>query len=204
MWLLIFAIPTVVLITGLVMRMVPRRLEAVRFEDTTQEHAAMIVLSYAEGTYENRVGYPTGFYVFDEKSSSLPAKVVLKEAQPNGTVTDGCALGTSAIGAVGFEEGCGTGCVTMMIAGIVAAPFYIISGLDRLYRTSLRSKVVVDLRPVDGDTIATVSLHGIGAFLMKERYQNVLHLPELPERLRAPLPAPSTDTPPTEPTAGAA
>ena len=194
---LIIIIPLIVVVVGLVMRVVPLRIGDIRFRDTDKDHAATIALSYAEGTYENRLGYPTGFYVYDEKSSRMPDRIVLKEAQPMGTVTDGCAVGAASMGAIGFEDGCGAGCVTTIFATIIAMPFVIVSFLDRMYRAALRSKVTFELRSDGADTVATLSLAGAGAYLMKSRYEKVFNLPELPESVRPEVPEPNEES--TEP-----
>lgn len=190
---LIIIIPLVVVTVGVGMRMFPRKIGDVRFRDTDVTYAAGIALDYAEGTYENRLGYPTGFYVFDENKSQMPQRIVLREAQPMGTVTDGCAYEASSIGAVGFDEGLGTGCITSLIAAAIATPFWIVSTLDRLYRNLLRSKVTFEFRADGADAVATLSLSGVGAYLMKPRYEKVFNPPELPESVRPWLPEPDPD-----------
>ena len=62
-------------------RAVPRVLHNLRLSNTDAAHAADEFLSFAQGTYENEFGYPSGFFAYDDEATSYPEKVLLREAR---------------------------------------------------------------------------------------------------------------------------
>src|ERR1700685_771386 len=49
-------------VAALCMQTIPMRLTGVTFHDTDLPHAWELVIAYAEGTFEQRFGYPTGYF----------------------------------------------------------------------------------------------------------------------------------------------
>src|SRR5260370_1569241 len=96
----------VVPIAALCMQTIPLRLGNVTFHDTDLEHAWLIVAQYAQGTFEQRFGYPTGYFFLEEKRSRRPHRILMREAQPAGAVTDGCSLQIGQLARAGLEGGC--------------------------------------------------------------------------------------------------
>lgn len=174
-----------VAVVGFVCSKVPRKLEPVTFRDTAPQHAGVLVAQFAEGTFENRFGFPTGFFHVDEKKTKEPERYVFKEAQPIGTVTDGCAVNIGSMGAAGLGEGL-YGCLWMLVVGCMAAPFVLISTVDRLYRAMMRSRVQIDVRKAGADCVVTVAFYGISGYLLLSRYALAFATPKLPEGLAAP------------------
>lgn len=172
----------VVAIAGFGCRVVARRIEPVTFRDTSPDYAGVLVAQFAEGTFENRFGFPTGFYHLDDKRTSRPERFVYVEAQPQGSITDGCAMNIGAAGSAGLGEGV-AGCVWFVGACIVAAPFVVVSVVDRLYRTLMRSRIQIDVKADGADSTVSLAFYGISGYLLMARYRAAFAPPELPEGL---------------------
>jgi hypothetical protein len=177
--LFILVVPAV----GLCTQVIPLHLHGVIFRDTDLDHAWRIVGQYAEGTFEQRFGYPTGYFYLDEKRSREPSRILMREAQPAGAVTDGCSWQIGSVGMSGFSEGCGAGCLTLAAASMIGAPFWIVSTFDRIYRLILRSRVDVQLVASGPDTVATFAFYGPGGYSLRSRYAQVFEKPALPDTL---------------------
>lgn len=175
----------VVPIAALCLQTMPLRLGEVVFRDTDPAHAWRLVAQYAEGTFEQRFGYPTGYFFLDEKRSVQPSRIVMKEAQPAGAVTDGCALQLSAASLGGFEGGLAAGCLGFFAVACIGAPFFLVSALDRFFRFMLRSRVDVQLQARGTDTVASFAFYGPGGYSLRSRYAKVFEKPALPVTLTA-------------------
>lgn len=134
----------------------------------------------------------------NEKKSVEGARVVMNEAQPSGSVTDGCAVGAASLGAVGFDEGLGAGCISMMFALLVAGPFILISAADRFFRRLFRSRVDVRFTVDHSDTIASFAFYGPGGYVLSQRYAEVFATPLLPEAVFPPASGPAEQLPEDE------
>lgn len=183
-------------------QVVPAHLGEVRFRDTDLPHSWALVAQYAQGTFEQRFGYPTGYFYVDDKRSQEPVKILMREAQPAGVITDGCSMQLSAMSLSGFDAGCAAGCIGLFMIATIGAPFFIVSALDRFYRLVLRSRVDIELRQAGPDVIASFSFYGPGGYLLRSRYSQVFEKPVLPTSLSA-APAATVAQRPTQPRASA-
>lgn len=181
--ILLILILVVVPIAAVCMQNIPARLADVTFHDTAPDNAWRLVGQYAEGTFEQRFGYPTGYFYVDDKRTKHPERLVMREAQPAGAVTDGCALQVGALGLSGFEDGVAAGCLMFMTVAFIGAPFFIVSALDRFFRFALRSRVDVQFTPSGPDTIASFAFYGPGGYSLRSRYAQAFAKPELPTAL---------------------
>jgi hypothetical protein len=181
--ILLFLVFIVVPIAALCMQTIPARLGDITFRDTKPDYAWGLVAQYAQGTFEQRFGYPTGYFYVDDKRSQQPSKVVLKEFQPSGAITDGCSAQLSALSLSGFEEGCTAGCMTVFVVGFIGAPFFLVSTFDRFFRFMLRSRVEVQLGSKGPDTVASFAFYGPGGYSLRRRYAQVFEKPALPVTL---------------------
>jgi hypothetical protein len=192
--ILVFLVLIVVPVAGLSTQLIPLRLGEVTFRDTNPAIAWMLVAQYAQGTFEQRFGYPTGYFYVDDKRSQEPARVLMREAQPAGAVTDGCSAQLTAASLSGFEGGCAAGCMTVFVVGFIGAPFFLISTFDRFFRLLLRSRVDVRLAASGSDTHASFAFYGPGGYSLRRRYAQVFEKPALPAALAAKT-APSAQEP---------
>jgi hypothetical protein len=181
--LLLVLIFVVVPVAAICMQNIPARLADVTFRDTAPGNAWHLVGQYAEGTFEQRFGYPTGYFQVDDKGTKQAERLVMREAQPAGAITDGCALQVGALGLSGFEDGITTGCLMFMAVAFVGAPFFIVSTLDRFFRFALRSRVDVRFTRSGPDTIASFAFYGPGGYALRSRYAQAFAKPELPTAL---------------------
>jgi hypothetical protein len=180
--LILFLLILPVIAIGL--QLIPRKLAGVTFRETAPDNAWLQIAQYAQGTFEQRFGYPTGYFYVDEKRSSRPSRILVREAQPSGTVTDGCAFQLGSVSMSGFDAGCGAGCLTFAAVALLGAPFFLVSFFDRFYRLLLRSRINVTLDTSGSDTVAEFSFFGPGGYSMLRRYAQVFHKPVLPASLQ--------------------
>jgi hypothetical protein len=166
---------------ALCMQTIPTRLNGVTFNDTKPDYAWQLVARYAEGTFEQRFGYPTGYFYVDEKRSKQPTRVLLKEFQPSGAITDGCSAELSSMSLSGFEGGCAAGCMGVFVIACIGAPFFLVSAFDRFFRFMLRSRVEVQLGASGPDTVASFAFYGPGGYSLRSRYAQVFERPMLPD-----------------------
>jgi hypothetical protein len=181
-------------------QVIPMRLENIRFRDTEITYAWPLVAQYAQGTFEQRFGYPTGYFYVDQDRSARPSRILVREAQPAGAITDGCSMQLGAMSLSGFEGGCLSGCLGIFVIATIGAPFFLVSIWDRVFRLVLRSRVDVRLEKAGADVIASFSFYGPGGYSLRRRYAQVFEKPALPPTLgleAAPAPAPHAAQPAT-------
>jgi hypothetical protein len=196
-------------VAALCMQTIPMRLTGVTFHDTDLPHAWELVIAYAEGTFEQRFGYPTGYFAVEEKRTQRPTRVLMRELQPAGAVTDGCSMQLGAFSLSGLDEGCGAGCLMFCLVAAIAAPFWGISILDRFFRFMLRSRVDVQLQAAGPDSVASFAFYGPGGYSLRRRYAQVFAKPALPPELSAepaaaPIAGPGAPVSPVAPAGPAA
>jgi hypothetical protein len=179
LFLLFIVVPAVAIGT----QVIPLRLGDITFRDTDLEHAWGLVAQYAYGTFEQRFGYPTGYFYLDEKRSRPPSRLLMREYQPAGAITDGCSAQLGAASLTGFEGGCLTGCMGIMVIAFIGAPFFLVSACDRFFRLVLRSRVDVSLAASGPDTVASFAFHGPGGYSLRRRYARAFEKPVLPASL---------------------
>jgi len=184
-FLLIF-IFLVVPLVGITTQLVPLRLDNVIFRDTAPTFAWQLVAQYALGTFEQRFGYPTGYFYPDEKRSQQGERLLMKEAQPTGAITDGCSMQVGSLGTAGLEAGCGAGCLWFCMIMCIGAPFFAISFLDRFCRLLLRSRVDVRFTTSGPDAIASLRFYGPGGYALRKQYVQAFAKPELPLAVAGP------------------
>lgn len=181
--ILLILVFVVVPIAALCMQTIPLRMGNVVFRDTDLEHAWRLVAQYAQGTFEQRFGYPTGYFFLEDKRSQPPHRILMREAQPVGAVTDGCSMQIGQLGLAGFDGGCGAGCLWFAAVACIGAPFWFISIFDRFFRFMLRSRVDVQLAAAGSDSVATFAFYGPGGYSLRRRYSQVFEKPALPAEL---------------------
>jgi hypothetical protein len=177
---LLILVLVVVPVVAMCTQAIPLRSGDVTFRDTDPEHAWGLVAQYAQGTFEQRFGYPTGYFSVDEKRSERPRRVLIREVQPSGAITDGCSAQVGAASLSGFDEGCGPGCLAFMVIIFIGSPFILVSMFDRFFRLVLRSRVDVGLRESGNDTVASFAFYGPGGYSLRRRYGQVFEKPALP------------------------
>ena len=100
-----------------------------------------------------------------------------------GAITDGCSAQLGAASLSGFDGGCLTGCLGIMVIAFIGAPFFLVSACDRFFRLVLRSRVDVSLAASGPDTVASFAFHGPGGYSLRRRYARAFEKPVLPASL---------------------
>lgn len=104
----------------------------------------------------------------------------MREYQPTGAITDGCSAQLGAASLSGFEGGCLSGCLGIMLIAFIGAPFFLVSACDRFFRLVLRSRVDVSMAASGPDTVASFAFHGPGGYSLRRRYARTFEKPVLP------------------------
>ncbi|MBO0820081.1 MAG: hypothetical protein J2P26_04445 [Nocardiopsaceae bacterium] len=164
---------------------VPLRIADVTFRDTSPVYAWELVAQYAQGTFEQRFGYPTGYFSIQDMDATRPDRLLMREMQPAGAITDGCSRRASAFSRSGFGSGggCFGGCFLFVAGTAVGLPFYCVSAADRFCRVLLRSRVDVRFSASGADTVASFAFYGPSAWALRGRYKKVFARPALPPEL---------------------
>lgn len=162
---------------------VPLRIADVTFRDTSPSYAWVLVAQYAQGTFEQRFGYPTGYFSIHDSDATRPDRLVMREMQPLGAITDGWSRRASAISRSGFQSGCIVGCFLFVVGTCIGAPFYAVSAADRFCRALLRARVDVRFTGAGPDTVASFAFYGPSAWALRGRYAKVFAAPALPPEL---------------------
>lgn len=173
----------VVPVAALCTKTIPMRIPGVTFRDTTPSYAWELVAQYAQGTFEQRFGYPTGYFSIQDMRSTRPHQLVMLEIQPSGAITDGCSQQASDLSRGGFREGCFTGCFLFVVGMCIGTPFFLVSAADRFCRSLLRSRIDVRFSASGRDTIASFAFFGPSAWAIRGRYAKVFAKPALPLEL---------------------
>lgn len=181
------------------------RLPQVIFHDTSPSYAWELVAQYAEGTFEQRFGYPSGYFFIEKARTMQPDRLSMKEMQPVGAITDGCASSVGGFSNGALKSGCApVGCVVAVIGICCGLPFFIASALDRFCRAVLCSRVDVRFTASAADTVVSFTFYGPSAWALRGRYAKAFDRPLLPPELAVAhyAPPPRVPGPPT-PTGGA-
>lgn len=165
---------------GLLMRMIPVNLKNIRFADTDMEHAFYEVVGFSQGVYEGDLGFPSGFFYVDPEKTNEPSQIRIVEAEPSGSVADGCSEYIGSFAAAGLDGGGLYGCFWFMAVAAIGSPFFIVSFLDRLYRFCLKSRIEVKLRQASSDSFADFAFYGASGYLVRKRYRLALSEPPKP------------------------
>jgi hypothetical protein len=181
--ILLILIFIVLPIAALCMQTIPIRMGGVAFHDTDLDHAWWLVAQYAEGTFEQRFGYPTGYFYLEDKRTQRPHRILMSEAQPAGAITDGCSMQLGALGLAGFDGGCAAGCLWLGAVAFIGTPFWLVSMFDRFFRLMLRSRVDVQLQASGPDVTASFAFYGPGGYSLRRRYARAFEKPTLPPAL---------------------
>jgi hypothetical protein len=176
-----FIIIVLMVVAGIVLRLVPRRLPPVQLHKVAPAAASRLVRDFIASSYETDFGYPSGCFQIERTTET---EVVATEWVAKGSHF------TQILG--GFYRailkfGAGLGCIGVYITFCIAAlatPFLLYAALtETLLKYLLRSRIQAAFERVGDGTQLTFTLRGPSALLVGRRLERAFHEPVLPARV---------------------
>lgn len=201
-WFIIIAI---MLVAGVVLRLVPRKLPPVELHKVAPSAASRLVSDFIASSYETDFGYPSGYFRIEKATDT---EVVAKEWITKGSHFTQILGGFyRAILSMGGALGCLGLYITFCIA-VLATPALLYAALtETLLKYLLRSRVQADFERAGDGTRVTFTLRGPSALLVGRRLERAFHQPVLPARVASlvgiAVPQPRTGTSPAAAPEGA-
>jgi hypothetical protein len=177
-WFIIIAL---MIVAGVVLRFLPRKLPPVQLHKVGPSAASRLVSDFIASSYVADFGYPSGYFEIERASDT---EVVAREWVAKGShftqILRGFYRGILALGA---EFGCFGMFVVFFIAAL-ATPFLLYAALtETLLKYLLRSRITAALdRSGDGTQVA-FTLRGPNALLVGRRLERAFSEPVLPARV---------------------
>jgi hypothetical protein len=202
-WFIIIAL---MLVAGVVLRLVPRKLPSVQLHKVAPSAASRLVSDFIGGSYETDFGYPSGIFRIEQATDT---EVVAKEWVAKGSHFTQILGGFyRAILGFGSALGCLGLYITFCIA-VLATPALLYAALtETLLKYLLRSRVQAMFERVGDGTQVTFTLRGPSALLVGKRLERAFHDPVLPARVASlagiSVPQPRAGTSPVVAPGGAA
>jgi hypothetical protein len=202
-----FVIIALMVVAGIVLRLVPRKLPPVQLHKVAPAAASRLVRDFISSSNETDFGYPSGYFPISERTTET--EVVAIEWVAKGSHF------TQILG--GFyrailRAGAGLGCIGIYITFCIAAlatPFLLYAALtETLLKYLLRSRIQAALERAGDGTQVTFTLRGPSGLLVGRRLERAFHEPVLPSRVASlagiAVAQPATGTNPVPAPGGAA
>jgi hypothetical protein len=176
-----FIIILLMVIAGILLRLVPRKLPPVQLRKVAPVAASRLVSDFIASSYESDFGYPSGYLRIEQASED---EVIAREYVAKGSHF------THILG--GFYRailrfGAGLGCLGAYIMFCIAAlltPFLLYAALtETLLKYLLRSRIRATLERSGDGTQVIFTLRGPSALLIGRRLTRAFHEPALPSRV---------------------
>jgi hypothetical protein len=179
-WFIIIAL---MLVAGIVLRVIPRKLPPVRLRKVAPSAAARLVSDFIASSYETDFGYPSGYFQVEQATDT---ELVAKEWVTKGSHFTQILRGFyRAILALGAPFGCLGVLVTLWLA-LVATPALLYAALtETILKYLLRSRIVASFERAGDGVEVTFTLRGPSALLVGRRLQRAFNEPVLPARVES-------------------
>jgi hypothetical protein len=177
-WFIIIAL---MVVAGIVLRLIPRKLPPVLLHKVAPAAASRLVSDFIASSYETDFGYPTGYFQIERTTET---EVVAREWVTKGSHFTQILKGFyRAILSFGAGLGCLGVYITLCIA-VLATPVLLYAALtETLLKYLLRSRIQAALERAGDGTQVTFTLRGPTALLVGQRLQRAFHEPVLPARV---------------------
>jgi len=165
-----FIIILLMLVAGIVLRVIPRKLPSVRLHKVAPSAASRLVSDFIASSRETDFGYPSGYFQIERATET---EVVAREWVAKGSHFTQILRGFyRAILALGAPFGCFGMLVTFWIA-LVATPALLYAALtETILKYLLRSRIVAVFERVGDGVQVTFTLRGPSALLVGRRLQS--------------------------------
>jgi hypothetical protein len=201
-----FIIIGLMLVAGVVLRLLPRKLPAVQLRKVAPSAASRLVSDFIASSYETDFGYPSGYFQIEQVSET---EVTAKEWVTKGShFTQVLGGFYRAILAFGAPFGCLGLYLTFFLAVMVTPALLYAALTETILKYLLRSRIKAAFERAGDGTQVTFTLRGPSALLVGRRLVRAFHEPVLPPRLAplasAGLPRPASGNDPAPVPGGAA
>ena len=176
-----FIIIVLMVVAGVILRLVPRKLPPVQLHKVAPAAASRLVSDFIASSYESDFGYPSGFLRIEQ---STETEVVAREWIAKGSHFTHI-LGSFYRGVLSFgaELGC-LGAYIMFCIAVLLTPALLYAALtETLLKYLLRSRIRAELERSGDGTQVTFTLRGPNALLIGRRLQHAFLQPALPSRV---------------------
>jgi hypothetical protein len=197
-WFIIIAL---MVVAGIALRSVPRKLPPVELHKVAPSAASRLVSDFIASSYETDFGYPSGIFRIEQATDT---EVVAKEWVAKGSHFTQILGGFyRAILGLGSELGCLGLYITFCIAALATPALLYAALTETLLKYLLRSRVQAVLERTGDGTRVTFTLRGPSALLVGRRLERAFHEPVLPARVASlvgiAVPQPRIGTSPATP-----
>ncbi len=177
-WFIIIAL---MLLAGIALRVIPRKLPPVRLHKVAPGAASRLVSDFIASSYETDFGYPSGYFRIERATDT---EVVAREWVTKGSHFTQIIRGFyRAIFALGAPFGCLGVLITFWIA-LVATPALLYAALtETILKYLLRSRIVAAIERAGDGVQVTFALRGPSALLVGRRLDRAFSEPVLPGRV---------------------
>jgi hypothetical protein len=177
-WFIIIAL---MLVAGIVLRFIPRKLPSVRLHKVAPSAASRLVSDFIASSYETDFGYPSGYFQIERATDT---EVVAREWVTKGSHFTQILRGFyRAVLALGAPFGCFGMFVTFWIA-LLATPALLYAALtETILKYLLRSRIVAAFERAGDGVEVTFTLRGPSALLVGRRLQRAFSEPVIPARV---------------------
>jgi hypothetical protein len=177
-WLVIIAL---MLMAGIVFRLAPRQLPAVRLQKVAPAAAAQLVGEFIESSYDGEFGYPSGRFQVERRTEQ---EVVAREYVARGSHFIQIFVGLyKGIFRLGGLFGCIGAIIAIPIAIFLTPALIYAAVAETLLKYLLRSRIVTSLKGDEDSTEAAFTLRGPVALLVGRRLERAFNAPVLPARI---------------------
>lgn len=178
-----FIIIVLMVVAGIGLRLVPRKLPPVQLHKVAPVAASRLVSDFIASSYESDFGYPSGYLRIERATET---EVVAREWVAKGShFTHILGSFYRAILSFGAELGC-LGAYIMFCIAVVLTPALLYAALtETLLKYLLRSRIQAELERSGDGTRVTFTLRGPNALLIGRRLQRAFLQPTLPSRVAA-------------------
>jgi hypothetical protein len=176
-----FIIIILMVVAGIGLRLVQRKLPPVQLHKVAPVAASRLVSDFIASSYESDFGYPSGYLQIELVTET---EVVAREWVAKGSHFTHILRGFyRAILSFGAELGCIGAYITFCIAALLTPALLYAALTETLLKHLLRSRIHAALERAGDGTQVIFTLRGPSALLIGRRLQQAFHQPALPSRV---------------------
>jgi hypothetical protein len=176
-----FIIIVLMVVAGIALRLIPRKLGPVRLNKVAPAAASRLVGDFIASSYETDFGYPSGYFQIERTTET---EIVATEWVAKGSHFTQILVGFyRAILAFGAAFGCVGMYITFCIAALLTPALLYAALTETLLKYLLRSRIQATFERAGDGTQVTFTLRGPTAILVGRRLERAFNEPTLPARV---------------------
>lgn len=176
-----FVIIALMVLAGIALRLIPRRMAPVELHKVAPAAASRLVSDFIASSYETDFGYPSGYMRIE---TATETEVVAREWVAKGShFTQVLGGFYRAILGMGSALGCLGAYIVFCIAALATPALLYAALTETLLKYLLRSRILAVFERTGDGTKVTFTLRGPTALLVGRRLERAFHEPVLPSRV---------------------